>query len=239
MQNSPFEQLREYASSLVDSVDEATTRFAVSEALRDTTSAVLPLRRRIATVGMVVGTFLSANVGLAAASQGAVPGDFLYPVDRAYERLTSVVGLGGDHAVERLQEAVELSRRGDIGLALETAQAGIENLDSFLEDPGLAESSEAMGQIAEAAAENRPGFVDEINADAHRLVELAKSVVEAAHGDDVEAVREAAHLMREQAQILAAKAKANRGNSGDNPGRGNGPPADPGSQGQGQGQGPK
>lgn len=235
MQQSPFDQLREYARSLADSVDADQTRRVVGNALREP-SAVLGWRRRVATIGFVVGSLLSGNVGLAAAAQPAVPGDALYPIDRAYERLAAFVGIGGDQAEERLQEAIELSRRGEIELALDTARSGLESLDGPLEDPGLIEAVEALNEASTVAGEQRPDFVEDIHAHAAALVELAKGVVEAAHGDDAEAVRQAAHAMREQARALAEQARNSRGNSEDAPGSEN-RPTDPGGQGQGQGQG--
>jgi hypothetical protein len=59
----------------------------------------------------VVGSAFTVVVlsGLAVAAESAVPGDFLYPVDRAVEAL----GLDRNLLEERLEEAIVLADRGD------------------------------------------------------------------------------------------------------------------------------
>ena len=74
--------------------------------------------------------FVVANVGLATAANSAVPGDILYPVDRAYERVGTV--LGASVTQERISEAAVLLHRGEtldaIGLLAEGAAPIDENL---------------------------------------------------------------------------------------------------------------
>jgi hypothetical protein len=51
--------------------------------------------------------------GLGAVADSAVPGDSLYPVDRAYEAVGRVIGRNADRTQETLQEAITLAQRGD------------------------------------------------------------------------------------------------------------------------------
>lgn len=61
-------------------------------------------------------------MGLAA--DRAVPGDVLYPLDRALEAL----GFDSDLVEERLLEAITLAERGDMALAIETANEALAEL---------------------------------------------------------------------------------------------------------------
>jgi len=49
---------------------------------------------------------------LGAVADSAVPGDSLYPVDRAYEAVARVIGRDVDRTQETLQEAITLAQRG-------------------------------------------------------------------------------------------------------------------------------
>ena len=82
------------------------------------TGAVTTLRRqrgagqrsltpRLATVAMGV-LLMSGTAGAALAADGAVPGDALYGLDRAFER----VGIGSGSTDERLDEAVVIAAQG-------------------------------------------------------------------------------------------------------------------------------
>jgi hypothetical protein len=51
--------------------------------------------------------------GLGAVADSAVPGDSLYPVDRAYEAVGRAIGRNADRTQETLQEAITLAQRGD------------------------------------------------------------------------------------------------------------------------------
>ena len=80
---------------------------------------VIPFRRFAVALALALVVFLSGT-GLVRASNGALPGDDLYPVKRAWEdvRLILVVdqesreGLEGEFEHERLEEVDELLREG-------------------------------------------------------------------------------------------------------------------------------
>ncbi len=65
------------------------------------------LAPRLATVGLAV-LLMSGTAGMALAANGAAPGDALYGLDRALER----VGIGSGSTDERLDEAVVIAAQG-------------------------------------------------------------------------------------------------------------------------------
>lgn len=71
--------------------------------------AVPRRHHRVAAVVVASSFSIVALFGLAVVAESAVPGDFLYPVDRAVEAL----GLDGKLLEERLEEAIILADRGD------------------------------------------------------------------------------------------------------------------------------
>ena len=71
---------------------------------------------RLATVGMAV-LLMSGTAGMALAANGAAPGDALYGLDRALER----VGIGSGSTNERLDEAVVIAAQGRSGEAVDHA----------------------------------------------------------------------------------------------------------------------
>lgn len=175
-----FDRLRSYAAHLSGQVDVSDTNKAVDRALE----AYPPARRiwnRIGQVAAAVALTVGGNAGLVMAADGSVPGDALYSVDRAAEHVSDWIGAAADHRPERLQEAAELVARGD-------------------EMAALAVTDEALAGLSDA-----PGLtgLGSNNKDTGALLELAKQVVAAAHSGDSEAVQEAAHRLREQAQAIA------------------------------------
>ena len=71
------------------------------------------------------GAFMLVSMtGVGVAADRAVPGDLLYPFDRALEAL----GFSSDLVEERLLEAITLADRGDMALAIETANEALEEL---------------------------------------------------------------------------------------------------------------
>ena len=67
---------------------------------------------------------LVSMTGVGVAADRAVPGDFLYPLDRAMEAL----GFSTDLVEERLLEAITLADRGHMALAIETANEALDEL---------------------------------------------------------------------------------------------------------------
>ena len=95
------------------------------------------------TLGAVLLTFTFA--GVAAASNNAAPGDTLYAIDLALER----VGIGAGDVEERLDEANTLLSSGETHLALAHAAQAI---DSSTEDSAQAAAlDEAKAALIEAA----------------------------------------------------------------------------------------
>ena len=78
--------------------------------------AVWRLRPQIAVVAGAIVVF-GAFSGVAVAADGAVPGDVLYGIDRALEK----IGIGAGAAEERLEEARRLLSEGESSEALRHA----------------------------------------------------------------------------------------------------------------------
>lgn len=73
-------------------------------------------RQRARLVAAIVSGSAFAIVsvtGVGAIADQAVPGDSLYPVDRAYEAVARAVGRNADRTQETLQEAITLAQRGN------------------------------------------------------------------------------------------------------------------------------
>ncbi len=68
---------------------------------------------------------LVSLTGVGMAADRAIPGEFLYPLDRALER----VGFTSNLVEERLQEALVLLERGELTLAIATANEALVELD--------------------------------------------------------------------------------------------------------------
>lgn len=222
MSTSPMDDLKAYAASLTDSVSVEETDAVVAGVLRAPRGGRLPLKQRVTAVGIAIATFLSANVGLAAAAQNAAPGDVLYGVDRAYERIAAFVGISNSRAEERLQEANDLAERGDASAALAAASAALDALSSSLEDPGSGADDQSAASIREASAEitraipengsARPEFVNDMMAETQMIVRLAHEMREAAASGDAS---DAAEKLKNQAKKLADKAKQEKANNAD------------------------
>jgi hypothetical protein len=138
----------------------------------------------LATAGLLA----VSNVALAAASDAAAPGDFLYPLDRGYEWASDLFG-NTDRTIERLAESETLSQRGDIDHAIaflrelatessnEALLAAIEKLEARGDqgqgnqnDPGPATpATTAPGQVKDAGsttpAVTAPGRIQSDDAD--------------------------------------------------------------------------
>ncbi len=104
---------------------------------------------------------------MAAAANSAVPGDLLYPVDRAYESAAGMLGIDTGGATERLKEASILIARGEFDAAIEPIAAAAAEID--------AESSEAIAALATQLARLEADTVD--REDLHRATSALATTV--------------------------------------------------------------
>ncbi len=87
----------------------------------DAPAATPALRVRFRPAAVLASAFLVVfgNITAVAASNSAVPGDVLYPLDRAYESVASLVGIDLATTEERIAESSVLLARGEFAQALE------------------------------------------------------------------------------------------------------------------------
>lgn len=124
--------------------------------------------RRFVAVAATVGLFFAMS-GLAFAADGAAPGDLLYPVDRAFEKIGILDG-GID---ERLEEFETLLARGE-------TERAFEFLEEVIEEAESADAGRARQHLEEAAAE-----VNESAAAAQEKVDALRDFIEANRGPGV------------------------------------------------------
>jgi hypothetical protein len=162
--SDPFDDLRRYAADLYSEVSPVAAHRAVASAMSHRRNRP----RKSVVILVATGMFALTNVALAAVADPAVPGDRLYPVDRAYESVADLLGGGGPRVTERFQEVDVLLERGHLGMALELVQ---ETLTKILEsdDP-------------HAALEELDASVGGVPAEVAALVEVARAV---GHDDEV------------------------------------------------------
>jgi hypothetical protein len=134
--NDPIHDLRRFAHDLESEVPTLRAEVRARRAIEAVRHAPRRPRRTIiaitTTVLMGVG-----NAAMAAVADPAVPGDTLYGLDRAYEQVGDVFGIGGTHVAERFDEAGELVERGRAADALQLVQETLQRiLDS--DDPQAA-----------------------------------------------------------------------------------------------------
>ena len=176
MQN-PFDDLRRYAEDLSAEVRYADARRAANRAVAG--RARRP--RRAVVVVATTALFGLSNVALAATANPSIPGDLLYGVDRAYENVAGVIGLGGLHAAERLEEADTLIRRGNLGAALELVQEVLTKaLESDDPEAAIAELEQAVGgpPAGLAALVDLARRVGSSDATGQDVAEAARALVE-------------------------------------------------------------
>ncbi len=166
---SPYDELRSWARHLSEEVSDGEARVAVERAM----SRVDGRRRRVTTpriarrltpvlaATMVLGV---SNVALAAVANPSVPGDPLYGIDRAYERIGAVLW-SGQYETERLDEAVEMLDRGQPSVALDLVEESLRDIAAG------DDAEQARRMIAEISAEG--GVSADQVAD---LVDIARQV---------------------------------------------------------------
>jgi hypothetical protein len=170
----------------------------------------LSLTPRLAPAAVAAILLLTAMTGVAVASDSSVPGDALYGIDRALER----IGVGDGGAAERIEEASILTDNGDNAEALE-----------LLAETFDLESSEASDALLRASQRIRD------NAAAN--AELADMLDWMSQADSRD--REFGQDVADQAQDLGngGQGTEDRGQSGEVPGQNEETPGQTGDQGQG------
>lgn len=185
---APFiEALRNQAADHLPG-DEEVARVAAmaAEIARETQASRVPRRKRWTTAhplawrlastlgaGMLV---VGLGSGVAVAVDGAVPGDPLYGVDRALEK----IGIGAGGTSERIAEANQLLGRGQTVAALiHIAESLIEAEDGEGSDTQLTEAANALRAAAVAVTSSDRGESDELrNAVAEMIEWMAEPGVE-------------------------------------------------------------
>ena len=150
-------------------VHPVTTRVAVERAMsradaRSRRSSSPRVARRLAPVLAATMVFGISNVALAAAANPSVPGDALYGVDRAYERIGALLGAGG-FELERLDEAAAVLERGEPSVALGLVEEALSAAD------GTADA-EAARNLADRLSNSGAVSSDAVS----DLVEIARGV---------------------------------------------------------------
>lgn len=216
----PFEELRSYATHLESSVPPGRAQARAAAALRTPAS-----RRPRAVVALATVAFMSvSNVAMAAVADPAAPGDALYGVDRAYERVAAALGIGGDNRLERLDEAATVAGRGDSATALELV---MESLEGLVDDD--AETARAVLAALENGAD-----VSQLQAQVQAMIEIARRAAEGAHDGsmrgqadlDGASGRDIAEIARKLRETLDLPAQSGQDSPGDAAGDNRGGPAD-------------
>lgn len=183
---NPIDDLRRYADDLASEVSLFTAQRAVRSAVSPDTRRP----RKAVVVLVTTALFGISNVALAATADPAIPGDALYGIDRAYERVADLAGLGGPRVTERLAETGALVEQGRLAEALELVQ---ETLGKVLE------SDDPQAELEEltAASANVPGPVSDLVLEG--LVAVAQGTAAGnLTGEDVAALaRELGEQLRE------------------------------------------
>ena len=197
--NRPDEDLRSLGEFLRNRVSPDESRRVAAAAMRRRR----PQRSR-AWAWVVVGTavFTIGNVTLAQASDSAIPGQFLYPLDRAYEWVADRFG-PSDRVPERVFEALALAEGGN------TEQALLLVTEILGSDESL---QREIGGLSGSG--NSPAVRDEVI----ELVGAASAMREAAQSGDPNALEAAINNVKEAAQDVAETAsQGNAGDGDDNP----------------------
>ncbi len=189
----------------------------------------LSLTPRLAPAAVAAILILTAMTGVAVASDSSVPGDALYGIDRALERIG--IGDGGD--AERIEEASVLTDNGDSAEALELLA------ETF--DLESSEASDALLRASQRIRENEAA-----NGEVADLLEWMST----ADFRDREFGEDVADQARDLGNGGQGTGSEDRGKSGEAPGQNNETPGqsgdqsqgtqdkdNPGQGGQGQGQG--
>lgn len=175
----PIDELRAYAAHLEAEVPLERARARARAAVTATPRG----RRRVAVVAAAAIGFMGvSNVALAAVSNPAIPGDALYGIDRAYERVGALLGIGGEHRLERLNEAASVVALGDEETALSLVQEALTGLVDEDVDTARAMLSEL----------ERGADVETLHQQIQQMIDIARDTAEAAGSDEMREVAERA-----------------------------------------------
>jgi hypothetical protein len=170
-ERTSIEELKSYANALLREVgSHSAVALSDRRGPRPFRSWLRTPRAVAASIALVV----FGNAGMAVASDSAIPGDLLYPLDRAYERVADLVGLQVGGPQERLDEAVvALETRGPV-LATQLVAESLEDIDANLSQDlqALAMSINEFTASDEAAVEVRE-LVTSLTAAARNLVDMS------------------------------------------------------------------
>lgn len=177
--SDPIDRLKRYGEDLAESVTPARSRVAAMRAVgaaRRQRARRLP---RLVFAGLAV--VVVANLGTAALADSAVPGDLLYPVDRAYEEVADLVGLGGERNEERLDEATVLADRGEL-------LAAVDHIADHIDDETVSIAAHELQALGEAD----PELPDHV----YTLLESVRGLTVAAEQGDSQTAAEARAALR-------------------------------------------
>lgn len=138
----PPERLRRLAAHLEAQMGHSRAdQIAASAMLR---SRPQPVHHRWPVLAAAAAAALISVVGVGAIADRAVPGQVLYPLDRAYESVGQAIGLRQNRSVERLVEALALLERGE---SVNAVQLVDEALTEIGRDPDLEGYHVAVAEI--------------------------------------------------------------------------------------------
>ena len=124
----PLDDLRSYASGLVDSAPSLDT-----STLRLLAGSPIPKRPHRFTVPAMaaigaVAMLLFAEVSVTVAANSAVPGDGIYGIDLLVEDALVAIGIPIDTSSERIDEAEVLLTRNELTSAIQTARVAYKDM---------------------------------------------------------------------------------------------------------------
>lgn len=191
-------------------------------------------KRRFVVVGGITALATVGIGGLAAAAENSIPGDFLYPVDRAFE----AIGIGDGGTAERLEEAVKLAEEGKLDQALEHAADAIEaegDEDSagalvtaaeVVSSQGSEQSLEVRTRVSEMLVwmESTDAIGKDFGQGVSERAQSVKDTATQGNSDDAPGQNKDDNAPTDDPKTDKAKTdNSSSGHSSDNSGRGNGP----------------
>ena len=205
----PIRDLRAYGDDLVKASSPAEGGRIAMRAMAQPSRSPWVRRAVIALTSLAV--FSGANIGMALAANSSVPGDRLYGIDRAYERVGAALGFNINVAAERFEEATELSNRGRFSTAFSTASEGAHSLNN----PGLSHALEVLDQLSVDTeginSDDLPaGLQKEMNEQARELFGIGKTVSKVAmgYGNQAEEIAAFEHQSLSMAEYVGSAREA-------------------------------